>query len=188
MCESNNTKEQLDIDMDMPMEPDEWKLWLFKENIRLSSKEKELTEMKEQFEKEKEQFLSEMKEWHKQIKFEKTRLAQESSFFDKKFKILEQGFKQLAADKEQFAAEKRSYEYRQKFYQNSNNTTDQSDVSITSPSDSFFFKGVRNQLGLKKRYKELLKIFHPDNAGGDNETVGQINKEYEFLKEYFDKK
>jgi hypothetical protein len=184
MSELDNTKEQLD--MDTPMEPEEWKSWLFKENIRLSAKEKELNLMREQFDKEKEQFCVEMKSWSKQIRFEKARLEQESSFFDKKFKLLENGFKQLAADKEQFVAEKRAYESRQKFYKQSGKAS--SGSAAGNPSESFFFKGVHNQLGLKKRYKDLIKIFHPDNICGDTETVSQINKEYEILKEYFDKR
>ncbi len=173
-------------DMEMPYEPDEWKLWLFKENIRLASKEKDLNDMKERFDKEKEQFMREMKEWSKQIQYEKTRLAQETSFFDKKFKLLENGFKQLAQDKEKFAAEKRAYEYRQKFYRPEPDP-EPTPCNVNEPQDSFFFKGVRNQAGLKKRYKELMKIFHPDNSGGDTETVGQIGREYEKLKLYFER-
>ena len=30
-----------------------------------------------------------------------------------------------------------------------------------------FFRGVDSELALRKRYKELLKIFHPDNKCGD---------------------
>lgn len=192
MCEGYNTKEQLEKDTQMnietPMDIDEWKMWLFKENIRLASKEKDLNEMKEQFDREKEQFLSEMKEWSKQIKFEKTRLAQENSFFDKKFKLLEHGFKQLAADKEKFTAEKRAFEYRQKFYTTQENDSQESASSAVAPFETIYFKGVRNQMALKKRYKDLMKIFHPDNVCGDKETVEKINKEYEALKLYFDKK
>lgn len=186
MCQREEEKEQ--PDMETPMEPDEWKTWLFKENIRLTAKEKELDEIREQFDREKEQFRSEMKEWSKQIRFEKTRLEQESSFFDKKFKLLEQGFKQLASDKEKFASEKRTYEYRQKFYKQTEEGGSSFSADAKTPVESFFFKGVKNQPGLKKRYKDLIKIFHPDNAGGDDETVGQINKEYEQLKQYFEKR
>lgn len=168
---------------------DKMKSWLFRENIRLISKEKELERMKEQFDAEKEQFTTEMKEWSKQIRFEKTRLEQESKFFDKKFKLLEQGFKQLAADKDKFAAEKRAFEYRKKFYQATDEYESryeyETSTKINVPSDSFFFKGVHNQSSLKKRYKELLKIFHPDNVSGDTETVNEINREYEALKKLY---
>ena len=40
------------------------------------------------------------------------------------------------------------------------------------------FRGVNNPLALRKRYRDLIKIFHPDNLFGDGELAGQINKEY----------
>lgn len=45
-----------------------------------------------------------------------------------------------------------------------------------------FFRGVTNTLELKKRYKDLIKIFHPDNVNGDKDTLQQINREYEQIK------
>ena len=48
------------------------------------------------------------------------------------------------------------------------------------------FAGVNNYLGLKKRYKDLLKIFHPDNMCGDHEMVILINREYDRLKNDFE--
>ena len=45
-----------------------------------------------------------------------------------------------------------------------------------------FFRGVRNPLTLKKRYKDLIKIFHPDNMAGDKDIIQRINLEYERLK------
>ena len=47
---------------------------------------------------------------------------------------------------------------------------------------SVFFKGVTNPLALRKRYRDLLKIFHPDNNGGDEGIVKAINEEFERLK------
>ena len=42
-------------------------------------------------------------------------------------------------------------------------------------------KGVTDEKGLKKRYKDLIKVFHPDNFNGDNVTLQNINREYETL-------
>ena len=51
--------------------------------------------------------------------------------------------------------------------------------------ESSFFAGVSTQAGLKKRYRELLKIFHPDNENGDESVVHMINQEYRnFKKKY----
>ena len=46
-----------------------------------------------------------------------------------------------------------------------------------------FFSGVTGINSLRKRYKELMKIYHPDNKYGDSFTVACINKEYEIMKE-----
>ena len=51
-----------------------------------------------------------------------------------------------------------------------------------------FFKGVNGPLTLKKRYRDLLKIFHPDNLCGDMGIVQLINKEYERLKKEFERR
>ena len=45
-----------------------------------------------------------------------------------------------------------------------------------------FFKGVASPQALKKRYKDLIKIYHPDAEFGDNQTVQEINREYDSLR------
>ena len=44
-----------------------------------------------------------------------------------------------------------------------------------------FFSGVGSKQTLKKRYKDLIKIYHPDNLDGDKETIQEINSEYNKL-------
>lgn len=41
-----------------------------------------------------------------------------------------------------------------------------------------WFKGVQTEEELTKRYKDLLKIYHPDNKTGDTEITQQIQEEY----------
>ena len=48
------------------------------------------------------------------------------------------------------------------------------------------FMGVNSYLGLKKRYKDLLKIFHPDNMNGDHEMILAINQVYDDLKKNYE--
>ena len=48
-----------------------------------------------------------------------------------------------------------------------------------------FFKGVEDTASLKKRYKALLKIYHPDNMHGDKELLQAINTEYERLSRFY---
>jgi hypothetical protein len=65
---------------------------------------------------------------------------------------------------------------------NTNNAYQQSSDSSASYDNTSFFRGVDNELDLRKRYKELLKIFHPDNKCGDTKTLIRIQTEYENLK------
>lgn len=49
-----------------------------------------------------------------------------------------------------------------------------------------WFAGVTTIEELRKRYRELLKQFHPDN-GGDEETMKTINIEYDKLFDVLNK-
>lgn len=48
------------------------------------------------------------------------------------------------------------------------------------------FQGVNSHLALKKRYRDLIKMFHPDNIAGDHEMVLVINRIYEELKQDYE--
>ena len=167
-----------------------YKAWLFKERMEMQAQRKELEEERERltkeqqkFEADKKKYEHELKAYMEKIRFERERMKQERNFFDTKFKILENGFKQLAADKEQFLYEKKMFETMKKVNQYHDDMQDD-DYSYDNSGyvPVFFFKGVTNSLGLKKRYKDLIKIFHPDNLFGDHETILKINKEYEMMK------
>lgn len=177
------------------------KNWLFQENMRLEDlrselsrassmlreeaeclkrNEQSLADEKARFSREKEEFKEQMHDWTGRIRQERKKLEEERSFFDKKFKILEMGFKQLEADRKSLEARKRAFEY-QKFEQENSDFQELTDMEY-SRMESFFFRGVSHPLALKKRYKDLIKIYHPDNLCGDKSVLQQINKEYEQLK------
>lgn len=46
-----------------------------------------------------------------------------------------------------------------------------------------YFTGVDSIESLKKRYHDLLKIYHPDNQNGDERISKKIQEEYDFLME-----
>ena len=153
----------------------ELKAWLFRENIRLMTASKEFERRQEQFLREKIQFQEEMKMTNHKISVERQRLKEENRLFDEKVEILKKGFSQLDIDRRRldkewarFAAEKDLMSKRADY-------ESRADVSV-------FFQGVKNPLALKKRYKDLIKIFHPDNMAGDKEIIQRINREYENLK------
>lgn len=50
---------------------------------------------------------------------------------------------------------------------------------------SVFFTGCNNREQLDKRYRELCKAYHPDSAGGDQDTFVDMQLEYRELKNIF---
>lgn len=141
----------------------------------------------ERLQAEKEEFQKEMKAWTKRIQSEQEKLKQEKSLYDMKFKILEAEFLSLSKKQEELRREKQQFEREKAYYKGyKQNSFYEEEPEIEDFYDecAFFFKGVTNPLGLKKRYKDLIKIFHPDNLFGDNETIAKINLEYEKMREY----
>lgn len=122
----------------------------------------------------------ELEEKRKILKLEQEKLAGERKVFEQQKKVLEMGFQKLAADKEMFREEVKK--------QNKKAAVEEDKPIVAGHfRGPGFFGGVTGQTSLKKRYKELMKIFHPDNKNGDAFTVACINKEYEMLKEKYRK-
>lgn len=156
------------------------KMWLFKENIRIMTASSELEEQREKFEQEKEQFNEEMKALNRRMAAEQTQIRKENKLVGEKLEIIKDGFHKLDMDRRKLdkewarlAAEKELLEERG-YYE-------------SYPETSVFFSGVKNLLTLKKRYKDLTKIFHPDNLAGDTEIIQKINREYDRLRREYDK-
>ena len=159
-------------------ELNELKAWLFRENVRLITAAKELEEMQEHFAQEKEQFQDEVKAINRKISVERDRLKEDSLFFEKKMDILKNGFAQLDMDRRRLEKERARMEAQREVMEQP--------AYGMSRDVSAFFRGVKNPLALKKRYKDLIKIFHPDNVAGDKEIIQMINIEYENLKRDYD--
>ncbi len=159
-------------------ELNELKSWLFRENVRLITAAKELEEMQEQFAREKEEFQDEVKAINRKISAERDRLKEDSLFFEKKMDILKNGFAQLDMDRRRLEKERARMEAQREVMEQP--------AYGMSRDISAFFRGVKNPLALKKRYKDLIKIFHPDNVAGDKEIIQMINIEYENLKRDYD--
>lgn len=113
---------------------------------------------------------------------ERSRLKQEESFFDQKMEILKGGFAQLEAERRELEKNRLMLEAEKKVYKDSVKQNGEVDLA------EVLFQGVKSPLALKKRYRDLIKIFHPDNIAGDHEMVLRINKIYEELRMYYDKR
>jgi hypothetical protein len=154
----------------------EIKLWLFRENIRLQNEQKELTEAKDKFLKERVRLRNELDELNRRTVIERKRLKEENLFFDKKMAILQDGFRKLEEDRRALAREKSRMEAEKSSYGTYGGFASTEFVDM-------LFGNVNNPLALRKRYKDLVKIFHPDNLYGDAELMQMINKEFQRRRE-----
>ena len=150
----------------------EAKLWLFQENIRLQNEWKELDISRERLLNEHTQLRKELDEQIRRTAQERKRLKEENLFFEKKLAILQDGFRQLDEDRRAFERRRKALEDRS--YQ----TLENFSGSLMEESVRLMFRGAGNPLALRKRYKDLVKIFHPDNMFGDEELAQSINREY----------
>lgn len=150
------------------------KLWLFQENIRLQKEKQELEQNRDKFMQERVQFQNEMNILNRKTVMERQRLREENKFFDKKMEILQQGYMQLDLDRKAFEREKKAFledKKNRKFDYTGNKPVNGDLMQI-------LFRGADNPMALRKRYRDLVKIYHPDNASGDAELVQMINREF----------
>lgn len=155
----------------------EAKLWLFQEHVRLENAKKELEDMQDKFNKERSRFRDEMNLVNHRVVIERKRLKEENLFFDKKMAILQGGFSQLEADRRKLEQERKDFEQKRMLLEESPHSVLNGNIAQA------LFRNAHNPLALRKRYRDLVKIFHPDNFFGDEEMIQMINKEFARLKE-----
>ncbi len=151
------------------------RIWLFKESVRLENQESALSEKYARLEKDEMALEHRMDAAEKKLETANKKLNNEKALFEQKLKILNNGFDQLNADKKKLESEFIRLE-KEKAYQRE----DEYDAL------DLLFRGVYNALTLKKRYKDLMKMFHPDNVCGDAYMVQLINQEYNALCRQYD--
>lgn len=124
--------------------------------------------------------LKECKQWltmeERRIALERERLEYDEQLFDKKMSILKSGYAALELDRKKFERERSAFEAEKKVSREYHVEAAYEDIAGN------LFSGVNSYLALKKRYRDLLKIFHPDNMCGDSEMVVMITREYERIK------
>ncbi|MCI8991559.1 MAG: hypothetical protein HFG80_02350 [Eubacterium sp.] len=149
--------------------------WCLRETEEIERKRRSLQEERLKLEDEKRKFEWEKKEYLIQKKAEDRKNEQQQQLFNMKWKMLEDEVKKLASEREQFE--------RDKLYEQQKITPA---ISVRKGSAGVFFVGVDNSNSLKKRYKDLIKIYHPDNVAGDKTTLQEINSEYAKLRVIFE--
>ena len=149
----------------------------------LQSEKAEQQRVYDKFIAEKTAFNEDMKTLNAKVLEERKKLKEENAFFEKKMKILQNGFMQLDLDRKQLERERTEFENSKTVKAKNSMKNGQRITGVFNASQ--FFIGVNNTLALRKRYKDLLKIFHPDNLCGDETIVKAINEEYEKLRASF---
>ena len=157
-------------------ELEKFKEWLFNENVRVATEKKELEDKKNAFLKERQDFRYEMNMLTQKSAAERQRLEEDRKFFDKKMDILRNGFNELDRDRRELQDAWDRY-----------TSSASSAVGHEVCGASIFFIGVDNPVTLKKRYRDLIKIYHPDNKAGDHDTFKLICAEYEKLRTEFER-
>ena len=133
---------------------------------------------KKQLEEDRRRFKQEQQEFYLRQNLEQKRMKEEEQLFQMKWKILEGELQNLAREKEDIEAQKKRYFRGKDGFQKKS-------MDELLPEAQIFFSGVDNIQTLKKRYKELTKIYHPDNVAGDTSTLQIINRIYESLKKRY---
>jgi hypothetical protein len=167
------------------------KLFLFQENMRLNAERQKLEADREELKKLQDSFMKdrvslrdELNELNRRTTQERQRLRQDNIFFEKKMEILKDGFRALEEDRRKLEREREEFEAGRRLSMNEMSGPDLSHLS-ESDFDSIacvLFASVTNQSMLRKRYKDLVKIYHPDNLCGDDRLSRAINKEYQRRK------
>lgn len=159
-------------------QPDKTADQMFQEPVSEEIQRETIREEQRKLAEERREFEREKREFYFKQEMQEKRLAEESRLFQLKWKILEGELQRLAKEKQDMANEKERYYHEYNSYQRHFAAEERSDAEM-------FFSGVDNELALKKRYKELIKIYHPDNLAGDTVTLQMINKTYDILKKQF---
>ena len=66
------------------------------------------------------------------------------------------------------------------------NDYDREPAVATAGAQGFdFFAGCKSRESAERKYKSLVKLYHPDNMDGDNGALQEINVQYDKVKKQF---
>lgn len=139
--------------------------WYFQQTVELGHLRQEIEDERKNVE----QARSEVERQQQQ-------LQREQNLFDMKFHLLEEELRKLADDKTKF---ERQRDFYTRIHEYEEGKTPKVDSQMLE--HAMFFRGITKEKALRKRYKDLIKIYHPDNQYGDTEIIQEINREYDEL-------
>lgn len=152
--------------------------WCFSQAVEIEHTKSVLEEQRKCLEKEREQLRWDREEFEQMKQSRKKLMETESRIFAMKLDVLKREYSKLAAEKQYVEKKKRE--------NGAGPDTGAKGAASGKSSDvkygTIFFNGVFDEASLKKRYKDLMKIYHPDNAAGDTTVLQEINMEYDVMK------
>lgn len=147
------------------------------ESERLKEERQELLDERRQLKKDQIELEKQLSEYAIKKKLDEKMMHSQKELFEKKFKILEMELQKLAEEKARLEKEKNFYK--------AVNANLEREKEIDPSEVRMLFRGIDNLADLKKRYKQLIKIFHPDNINGDTSVIQEINRQFDELKETY---
>ena len=154
----------------------EMRLWLFKESCRLEHEERQLDVKREKLKDAEDDLDKRREKLETQIEREREALQDKEELVEQKLQMLREAYDRLDDDKERLKRDRNRFEKEKSYFEG---------ASYYDDGKELLFMGVNSQVALKKRYKDLVRIFHPDNICGDERVIQIINQEYESLRESY---
>lgn len=159
-----------------------FKQWYFKKTIEIEHDQRKLEDDKRRLEMQREKLERERKDFHRQREADAKFRAQEEYVLQMKQQVLEDELRKLADEKQHLERKREFYDRVRQFQQKQEPESQENSAIVKG---ELFFIGVQSEIALKKRYKDLVRIYHPDNVCGDTETLQEINREYDKLRTVF---
>lgn len=163
----------------VPETPDElmeFRQWFFKKTMQMERDQRTLEDDKRRLQLQWDRLERERRDFRREKEADAKFRAQEEYVLRMKQQVLEDELQKLANEKQYLERQREFYDHVRRFQQ-------RQEASVVK--GELFFIGVQSEIALKKRYKDLIKIYHPDNMCGDTETLQEINREYDRLRLVF---
>lgn len=161
----------------------EFREWFIEKLREMKREEYVLKERKRRLKQDEEHLAMERRDFDRAKESQERLRAQQESLFHMKQKVLEEELRRLADERKAFDEEREEFEARKKLAESEQLA--QADMADSEAVGKLFFVGVQSEMALKKRYKDLIKIYHPDNLCGDTQMLQTINEEYDRLCAFY---
>lgn len=176
---------RMSIHTAVPETPDElmaFRQWFFKKTIEMECDRRALEDDKRRLQLQRDRLERDRRDFHREKEADARFRAQEEYVLRMKQQVLEDELQKLANEKQYLERQREFYDHVRRFQQRQEPAARQ-EASVVK--GEMFFIGVQSEIALKKRYKDLIKIYHPDNMCGDTQTLQEINREYDRLRMVF---